>query len=117
MRLLLLALLVVASSASAQVLPPSAWWHESPNVFENAPTSHLFGGMAWNAFVRGPWIAKPFRNAAWKRVGVCAVGGAAWEAFQVLETKNYPARHGLWDFEASVTGCVVSEAVLALIHR
>ena len=102
--------------ACAQVIPPHDWWHTSPNVFENPPTAHFLGGFAWDVFARGPWIARPFRDRAWKRIGVCATGGAAWEAFQVLENKSYPFKHGAWDFEATLVGCGTSELLLRVLR-
>jgi hypothetical protein len=115
--LYVIALLVCSCRATAQFWPPHDWWHASPSVIENPPTAHLFGGIGWNAFARGPWIARSFRNTAWKRLAVCGVGGGAWELYQVKEINAYPWKRAAWDWEATMVGCAATEGLLALIHR
>lgn len=111
----LLALLFAApASASAQFWPDHDWWHSSPNLLENHPTAHLLGGGAVNVLARGPWITKTWRDTPLKRLAWCGVFQSAWEGFQVLEIKDYPAKVGAWDLGAALVGCAATEGVVAL---
>jgi len=97
--------------------PDSGWWNSSNNVLENHPTAHLFGGGAVNLLVRGPWIAKGWRNTVPKRLAWCGVFQGAWESFQVLEIKEYSVKYGVWDWEASMVGCLATEGLIKLIGK
>lgn len=119
--LLVLAVLsaAVCTPARAQFWPNHEWWTAPPGcgVLECHPTSHLLGGGAVNLLARGPWITKSWRNTPLKRIAWCGVFQGSWEAFQVLEIKDYPVRTGLWDLEAALVGCAVTEGLLALVQR
>lgn len=107
----------VTMPAAGQFWPDSAWWHYSSNVFASHPGAHVLGGMALDLAVRGPWIAKPFRDRWWKRLAWVALFQTAWETFQVREIHGYPGRFARWDVEAALVGGGVAEVVIHHVLR
>lgn len=78
------AALVVATAqpASSQVLDPDRC------VTCRDKIEHFAAGAGLDLVVRGPWVARPFRDRAWKRLGLILTMATAWEAIQTGEARQ-----------------------------
>jgi hypothetical protein len=69
--------------------PASAQWLD-PDRCVTCPDKlqHFAAGVGLDLLARGPWVAKSFRNHAWKRVALTAVVAASWEMLEALDARR-----------------------------
>ena len=78
----------------------------------------VFGGIGVNVLVRGPWIAKSWRDRPAKRLGWCLGIAVAWEVVQAEQAYRDHTLGGsgngigLLDIGAAMAGCSLAEVVL-----
>src|SRR5256884_4899230 len=80
--MVVLALSVAAARAPAQWLDPDAC------VTCPDKRIHFAAGVGLDLLARGPWVAKPFHDQAWKHVLVTATGAASWEMLDALQARR-----------------------------
>ena len=84
---------------------------------------HFAAGVGLDLLARGPWVAKPFRNHAWKRVALTAVVAASWEMLEALDARreHKAGRPGYGfgpvDFAITVAGAAAVEGVQGLVRK
>ena len=115
--MVLLAFSVAATRAPAQWLDPDAC------VTCADKRIHFAAGVGLDLLARGPWVATPFHDHAWKRVLVTATVAASWEMLDALEARREGKAgrpgygFGPLDFAATVAGAATAEALQALGHK
>ncbi|HEY6159235.1 MAG TPA: hypothetical protein VIV88_17440 [Gemmatimonadales bacterium] len=115
--MLVLALSVVGARAPAQWLDPDAC------VTCPDKRIHFAAGVGLDVLARGPWVAKPFHDHAWKRVLITATVAASWEMLDALEARREGKAgrpgygFGPLDFAATVAGAASAEALQALARK
>src|SRR2546429_3042903 len=80
--MVVLAFSVAATRAGAQWLDPDA------SVTCPDKRIHFAAGVGLDLLARGPWVAKPFHDHAWKRVLVTATVAASCELLHSLEARR-----------------------------
>lgn len=110
---LVIVAMLVARPAAAQRLDPDYCWTCMDT------RHHFYAGAALAVASRGPYVAKGWRNRAWKRVAVVTGVGAAYELMQMYEAKQRGQvgpgyGFGPKDLVADFAGAVVVETVFAL---
>src|SRR5439155_23062572 len=80
---------IVAVAFLATGRPASAQWLD-PDRCITCPdkVQHLVAGVGLDLLARGPWVAKSFRNHAWKRVAITGVVAASWEMLEALDARR-----------------------------
>lgn len=108
--------LATGSAASAQWLDPDRCVTCPDKV------QHFAGGVGLDLLARGPWVSKPFRDRAWKRVAVTAVVAASWEMLEALDARREHKAgrpgygFGPLDFVSTVAGAVAVELLQGVAH-
>lgn len=98
--------------------PASAQWLD-PDRCVTCPdkVQHFAGGVGLDLLARGPWVSKPFRDRAWKRVAVTAVVAASWEMLEALDARREHKAgrpgygFGPLDLATTVAGAVAVELI------
>jgi hypothetical protein len=88
---------------------------------------HFTGGVALDVLARGPWIARSFRDQAWKRVAITTVVATSWELIEMFQDRKDGKAgrpgygFGPLDVAATVAGSVATEVLTSLaahmVHR
>ena len=114
-------LAALAVPASAQYLDPDRC------VTCVDKREHFAGGMALDVLARGPWIARSFRDQAWKRVAITTVVATSWELIEMFQDRKDGKAgrpgygFGPLDVAATVAGSVATEVLTSLaahmVHR
>ena len=101
------------------VAAPAQWLDPDRQVFARDKAEHFaFGGVGVNLLVRGPWIARSWRDRPAKRLAWCLTLAVAWEIVQIEQAYRdqmlgRPGNgFGLLDVGAAMAGCGVAELVL-----
>lgn len=84
---------------------------------------HFAAGVGLDLIARGPWVARPFRDAAWKRVALTTVVAAGWELIEAGEARR-DGRAGQpgygfspLDIAATAAGAVALEVVWGIARK
>ena len=108
-----LALALSPVALAAQYLDPDRCWTCRDKV------EHFAAGAGLDLLARGPWVARGFRDRAWKRVAVTAVVATAWELIEMEQARrdDTAGRPGYGfsplDVAATVGGAVAMELAAA----
>src|SRR5437762_13101990 len=84
---------------------------------------HFAAGVGLDLLARGPWVARPFRDHAWKRVAMTAVVAASWEMLEALDARRQGKAgtpgygFGPLDLVTTVAGAAVVEGIQGLGRR
>jgi len=84
---------------------------------------HFAAGVGLDLLARGPWIAKPFRNHAWKRLAATAVVAASWEMLEALDARREGKAgrpgygFGPLDLVTTVAGAAAVEGLQGLARK
>lgn len=112
-----LALLAAATPGRAQYLDPDRC------LTCRDKREHFAAGAALDILARGPWVARSFRDRAWKRVAITATVAVAWEVVEMGEARrDGRAGHPGYGFSpvdvgATVAGAVVVELVVGGVGK
>ena len=104
--------------------PASAQWLD-PDRCVTCPdkVQHFAAGVGLDLLARGPWIAKPFRNHAWKRLAATAVVAASWEMLEALDARREGKAgrpgygFGPLDLVTTVAGAAAVEGLQGLARK
>jgi hypothetical protein len=104
--------------------PASAQWLD-PDRCVTCPdkVQHFAAGLGLDLLARGPWIAKPFRNHAWKRLAATAVVAATWEMLEALDARREGKAgrpgygFGPLDLVTTVAGAAAVEGLQGLARK
>ena len=115
---------IVAAVFLATGPPASAQWLD-PDRCVTCPdkVQHFAAGVGLDLLARGPWVARSFRDHAWKRVAMTAVVAASWEMLEALDARRQGKAgrpgygFGPLDLVTTVAGAAVVEAVQGLGRR
>jgi hypothetical protein len=115
---------ILAGAFWAAARPVSAQWLD-PDACVTCPDKriHFAAGVGLDMLARGPWVAKPFHDHAWKRVLITATVAASWEMLDALEARREGKAgrpgygFGPLDFAATVAGAASAEALQALARK
>jgi hypothetical protein len=115
---------IVAAAFLPTAPPASAQWLD-PDRCVTCPDKlqHFAAGASLDVLARGPWVAKGFRDHAWKRVAMTAVVATGWELLEALDarragkagTRGYG--FGPLDLVTTVAGAAAVEGVQALARK
>lgn len=112
----LAALALIAAPLHAQ-WPDHGWWTQG-RFIDIHPVAHSLGGGAMDIIARGPWIAKSWRDAAWKRLAWAGVIDVGWEYAQIHEFHGgYPTKYAIGDILATLAGAAATDAVLSWVKQ
>ena len=112
--------MVVLALSVAGARAPAQWL--DPDACVTCPDKriHFAAGVGLDLLARGPWVAKPFHDHAWKRVLMTATVAASWEMLDALQARREGKAgrpgygFGPLDFAATVAGAATAEALQAL---
>jgi hypothetical protein len=115
---------IVAAAFLATGPPAPAQWLD-PDRCVTCPdkVQHVAAGVALDLLARGPWVAKSFRNHAWKRVALTATVAASWEMLEALDARRLGKAgqrgygFGPLDLVTTVAGAAVVEGVQGLARK
>ena len=104
--------------------PASAQWLD-PDRCVTCPdkVQHFAAGVGLDLLARGPWVAKPFRNHAWKRLAATAVVAATWEMLEALDARREGKAgrpgygFGPLDLVTTVAGAAAVEGLQGLARK
>jgi hypothetical protein len=115
---------LVAAAFLATGPPASAQWLDPDRCVTCADkVQHFAGGVGLDLLARGPWVAKSFRNHAWKRVAITAVVATSWEMLEALDARRERRAgrpgygFGPLDLVTTVAGAAAVEAVQGLTRK
>jgi len=115
---------IVAVAFLATGPPASAQWLD-PDRCVTCPdkVQHFAAGVALDLLARGLWVAKPFRNHAWKRVALTATVAASWEMLEALDARREGKAgrpgygFGPLDLAITIAGAATVEALQTLAQK
>ena len=104
--------------------PASAQWLD-PDRCITCPdkVQHFVAGVGLDLLARGPWVARPYRDHAWKRVAITAVVAASWEMLEALDARRQGKAgqpgygFGPLDLVTTVAGAAAVEAIQGVGRR
>ena len=115
---------IVAMVFLATGPPASAQWLDPDRCITCADKlQHFAAGVGLDLLARGPWVAKPFRNHAWKRVAITAVVAASWEMLEALDARRLGKAgrpgygFGPLDLVVTVAGASATEGLQGLARK
>ena len=115
---------IVAMAFLATGPPASAQWLDPDRCITCADKlQHFAAGVGLDLLARGPWVAKPFRNHAWKRVAITAVVAASWEMLEALDARRLGKAgrpgygFGPLDLVVTVAGASATEGLQGLARK
>jgi len=105
--------------------PPAAaqWLDPDRCVTCTDKVQHFAAGVGLDLLARGPWVSKPFRDHAWKRVAITAVVAASWEMLEALDARREGKAgrpgygFGPLDLVTTVAGAAAVEALQGLTRK
>lgn len=109
--LALILLLALSRPVSAQLQDNAYFWsHHAPG--------HLAVGGGLDLLVRGPWIARPFRDRPWKRVAWACLVTGLYELTQRVDSHGgYRAFYVAGDTAAGCGGALATELLIAGVRK
>jgi len=115
---------LLAASFLATSPPAAAQWLDPDRcVTCTDKVQHFVAGVGLDLLARGPWVSKPFRDHAWKRVAMTAVVAASWEMLEALDARREGKAgrpgygFGPLDFVTTVAGAAAVEGLQELSRK